>query len=316
MRWARSTRHEADGIRSRCRQFLDDARADCRDDRSQRRAELAVDAPAAGESRRERGAETVKRCERPATEAATGTSIATRYLARIDGIVFGDNPEEGVVRGNLFLHAPLRFALEFPDGWEITNSDEQVVAQEPGNKVFMVMRTIEARRGALARAGGAAAHARIGLQERPTSRQTTIDGLTGCRRHLRREGVGRRHGDGAGRALRRETATPISSAGLLRRTCIPRVSGDFDQTIQSFRQMSRDEADAIEPNIIDFYTARGRRHLAVDRAACRQGAGQRLDTGDHEQPRHRQCRRCPAAGSRSWSSDPDDHSLERLVGDN
>ena len=67
------------------------------------------------------------------------------YLARIDGIVFGDNPEEGVVRGNMFLHPPLRFAIEFPQGWEITNSDEQVVAQEPGNKVFMVLRTIEPR---------------------------------------------------------------------------------------------------------------------------------------------------------------------------
>ena len=52
------------------------------------------------------------------------------------------------MRGNVFLHPPLRFAIEFPDGWEITNSDEQVVAQEPGNKVFMVLRTIE--RGARA----------------------------------------------------------------------------------------------------------------------------------------------------------------------
>ena len=51
------------------------------------------------------------------------------------------------MRGNVFLHPPLRFAIEFPQGWEITNSDEQVVAQEPGNKVFMVLRTIEPRPG-------------------------------------------------------------------------------------------------------------------------------------------------------------------------
>jgi predicted Zn-dependent protease len=35
-----------------------------------------------------------------------------------------------------------------------------------------------------------------------------------------------------------------------------RVSGDFDRAIQSFRQMSRDEAEAVEPNLIDLYTAR------------------------------------------------------------
>src|SRR5688500_4472438 len=69
------------------------------------------------------------------------------YLARIDGIVFGDNPEDGIVRGHIFLHPPLRFALAFPDGWEITNSEEQVVAQEPGNKVFIVLRTIESKPG-------------------------------------------------------------------------------------------------------------------------------------------------------------------------
>ena len=36
----------------------------------------------------------------------------------------------------------------------------------------------------------------------------------------------------------------------------PRVAADFDKAIQSFRELSRDEADAIEPNLIDLYTAR------------------------------------------------------------
>ena len=34
------------------------------------------------------------------------------------------------------------------------------------------------------------------------------------------------------------------------------MSGDFDRAIQSFRQMSQDEAEAVEPNLIDLYTAR------------------------------------------------------------
>jgi predicted Zn-dependent protease len=36
----------------------------------------------------------------------------------------------------------------------------------------------------------------------------------------------------------------------------PRVAANFDRTIQSFRQMSQSEADAVKPNLIDFYTAR------------------------------------------------------------
>src|SRR5688572_4439135 len=84
------------------------------------------------ENRAARVGETVKKVRAPKDSAQSGTWTVDRdgYLARIDGIVFGDNPEDGVVRGNLFLHAPLRFAIAFPDGWEITNSDEQVVAQE------------------------------------------------------------------------------------------------------------------------------------------------------------------------------------------
>jgi predicted Zn-dependent protease len=35
-----------------------------------------------------------------------------------------------------------------------------------------------------------------------------------------------------------------------------RVAGDFDRTIQSFREMSRDEAEAVKPNLVDLYTAR------------------------------------------------------------
>ena len=39
------------------------------------------------------------------------------YLNRLDGLIYGDNPDQGVVRGRDFLHTELRFALRFPDGW-------------------------------------------------------------------------------------------------------------------------------------------------------------------------------------------------------
>ena len=99
------------------------------------------------ENRAARVTETVKKVQTAKAGEGTWTIDRDGYLGRIDGIVFGDNPEDGVVRGNLFLHPPLRFAVEFPEGWEITNSEEQVVAQEPGNKVFIVLRTIESRPG-------------------------------------------------------------------------------------------------------------------------------------------------------------------------
>ena len=60
------------------------------------------------------------------------------FLKRIDGIVYGDNPDQGVVRGGRFLHAGLRFAVEFPNGWEVNNGQTQVVAKEPGGRPLIV----------------------------------------------------------------------------------------------------------------------------------------------------------------------------------
>jgi predicted Zn-dependent protease len=51
------------------------------------------------------------------------------------------------VRGNEFLHPLLRFAVKFPEGWELTNTAEAVLAQEPGTDHFMVLQEVEQPRG-------------------------------------------------------------------------------------------------------------------------------------------------------------------------
>ena len=73
------------------------------------------------------------------------------YLARIAGIVHGDNPEQGVVRGSEFLHPALRFALTFPPGWDVHNSAEMVLAREPGQDRYMLLQIAQAAGGALQR---------------------------------------------------------------------------------------------------------------------------------------------------------------------
>src|SRR5206468_5999227 len=65
------------------------------------------------------------------------------YLRRIDGIVYGDNPDQGVVRGTRFLHAGLRFAVDFPPGWDVNNGQTQVVAKEPGGTTLMLLQLVQ-----------------------------------------------------------------------------------------------------------------------------------------------------------------------------
>ncbi len=66
-----------------------------------------------------------------------------RYLELLDGLVVGDRPEDGIVRGHRFLHPALRFAMAFPEGWEVTNTPDQVAAQEPGHKHFMLLQHVD-----------------------------------------------------------------------------------------------------------------------------------------------------------------------------
>ncbi len=54
------------------------------------------------------------------------------YHARIDGIVFGDDPREGYfVEPNRFLHPGLVFQLDFPAGWKARNEKRRVSATSP-----------------------------------------------------------------------------------------------------------------------------------------------------------------------------------------
>ena len=56
--------------------------------------------------------------------ADTGRSA---YLAAIDGLAFGDDPSQGVVRGTLFIHPKLGFAFEAPEGFSLENQPAALI---------------------------------------------------------------------------------------------------------------------------------------------------------------------------------------------
>lgn len=71
--------------------------------------------------------ERVQRVTRAA--AATGRGGAVNrdaYLAAIDGMTFGDAPEQGIISGTSFRHAPLRLAFDAPTGFRLQNSPQAV----------------------------------------------------------------------------------------------------------------------------------------------------------------------------------------------
>ena len=53
------------------------------------------------------------------------------YLNKMSGVIFGDSPEQGVIRGNALLHEKLGLAIQFPQGWQVQNRPDRVVAMSP-----------------------------------------------------------------------------------------------------------------------------------------------------------------------------------------
>jgi len=63
---------------------------------------------------------------------AAGGRDKVAYLAGIDGIVFGEDPSEGFVRGRRFLHPRLGFTFTAPDGFTLDNTAQAVLGVKRG----------------------------------------------------------------------------------------------------------------------------------------------------------------------------------------
>jgi len=66
-------------------------------------------------------------------EGTVGETGRDYYLAGIDGLLYGDSPQEGYVRGQTFLHGKLGIRFDVPTGFRIDNKAEAVLATGPGD---------------------------------------------------------------------------------------------------------------------------------------------------------------------------------------
>lgn len=175
------------------------------------------------------------------------------FLARLEGLVVGDRPEEGVLRGDTFWHSALRFRLDFPPGWEVTDSPQQVVAQQPGRDVYLVLQLLDRPRGTLEDVAVASME-RAGFRL-VSGAVTEVSGLQAFLGTYR----GRLAGVGDARARAAHIAHDrqvFLIAGLAPAAEFPRVEPALLESIRSFRPLSREEAAAIRPNRLAFYTVR------------------------------------------------------------
>ena len=65
------------------------------------------------------------------------------YLEGLDGLIFGEDPSEGFVRGRKFLHPKLGFTFTAPEGYALDNTAQAVFGVKDGGE-----QALAARRGA------------------------------------------------------------------------------------------------------------------------------------------------------------------------
>jgi predicted Zn-dependent protease len=187
---------------------------------------------------------------------ATGQFTTNRddFLQRIDGIVYGDNPEQGIARGSAFLHPALRFRIDFPSGWEIQNTPRQVVAKAPGADIFMLLQIVEQPSGRNIEEIALNSMGRAGFRPVQGGR-ATINGLDAF------VGVYEGQMEGLGAVATRAAHIAHNKnvylvAGLVSPRAFEQADGAFSTSIRSFRPLSAGEAEDIRPYRIDFYVVR------------------------------------------------------------
>jgi predicted Zn-dependent protease len=189
-----------------------------------------------------------------ATSAEATARNRDEYLQHIAGVVVGDNPKDGIVRGNTFIHPVLRFSLEFPEGWDVTNTPSQVAAREPGQPYFMFLQTVDQPRGRTIEE--IAARSMTNARFREVSGENVS--LSGLDAHI---GVYQGSLQGVGKVMLR--AAHVASgrqvyliAGFAPPNAFDKVDKQIDASVRSFRSLTAREADAVRPNRLDFYTVR------------------------------------------------------------
>ena len=180
------------------------------------------------------------------------TTSRDDYLQRIDGMIFGDDPDEGIVRDNLFLHPSMRLSVEFPLDWPINNGKEQVVAKNPSADEYMVLQIIERVQGRSLDDVAEGQMSKMGWK--PRSRGATkVNGLDAVR------GVY----DGSVSKLGSVTADVLHVAigrrvfllaGIAKRDRFAEADRQFAPALKAVRELSAREASSLRPNVVGLYT--------------------------------------------------------------
>lgn len=205
---------------------------------------------------------TTERVERAIAEAA-GANLEGRvlrrdvYLQNIDGLLFGDDPKEGIIRGREFIHPDLRFEFEAPQNFRLQNSPTRVVAGN-GRDAAMIFDMAQSSSGAPKQYLEREWSNRVALSNIETFRVRGLQAAVGTTRVQSQNGVtdlmvAAIEAD-QGRVYRFTFVTPAGRLDAYR--------GAFLDSVRSFRRLSAAQARRIKAYRIRIRTVRKNDNVA------------------------------------------------------
>lgn len=185
-------------------------------------------------------------------QAAGKTGSVTNrdtFLSRVDGMIYGDDPEQGVVEGRDFIHPELRLAFTAPQGFYMVNGTRAVTVNGQSGQAQLTVAPYEGNleryiQQAFLRIGGE--NQRLTPE---TIQRTTVNGIPAAYGTARVnngqntvEVVVFAYEFGPDRAYHFQT---VSAAGR---------TNPFGAMFQSMRRISEQEASAVIPRRLDVVT--------------------------------------------------------------
>jgi predicted Zn-dependent protease len=187
-----------------------------------------------------------------ATAAIGGTRNRDGYLAAIDGMLYGDDPAQGVIEGRTFLHPAFRLAFDIPQGFAMQNGASAVSITGPNAKAQFSTASYNGNLESYVQnvltglAGSGAA------LPQSTVRRTSVNGVPAAFTQLRaNSGNGQvdvtvyAYAPSSNRAYHFVTLTPAGQ-GL----------GAMNSMVQSFRTLTAAQAAAVKPKFVRIVTVR------------------------------------------------------------
>jgi len=183
---------------------------------------------------------------------AGGAINRDQFLRGIDGIMYGDDPKQGVVEGSKFTHPDLRLAFEAPNGFYMVNGTRAVAISGQTGKGEFAGAPYSGDLDAYVRAVFAALTQKEQAQIAPgTISRTTVNGLPSAYASARAQGQGGQldlvvfaYEFSKDQAFHFLTITQAGSASV------------FNSMFSSMRRISSTEAAAIKPRKVQVISVR------------------------------------------------------------